>query len=134
MEGKIRVSSGVKKIEVNDAGEYITLPVSDDSFVVQFYKILDRIQTAAQSIPQEGPDIAGNMETVEKIVSLERELKEEVDRLFGEETCRKVFGDILPSVDLFVEFFGSLIPFIEAHRQDRMKKMSKYDAGRTGSV
>lgn len=131
---KIRISSGVQKIEVNDEGETILLPVSDDGFIVAFYKLLDRVQTAAQSIPQTGEDIAGNMEAVETVVALEQELREKVDGLFGPETCRKVFGPILPSMDLFVEFFGSLLPFIEAHRDKRLAKMSKYDAGRTGTL
>lgn len=131
---KIRISSGVKKIEVNDEGEYILLPVSDDGFIVEFYKLLDRIQTAARDLPENGEDIAGNVEAVETIVALEKELREKVDRLFGPDTCRKVFGPILPSMDLFVEFFGSLIPFIEAHKNERLAKMSKYDAARTGTL
>ena len=43
MENKIRVASGVKKIEVNDDGEVISFPVSDDNFVVRFYHLMDGI-------------------------------------------------------------------------------------------
>ena len=131
---KIRVSRGVRTIEVNDDGETILLPVSDDGFIVAFYKLLDRVQTAAKSFPEGGEDTAGSMEAVEQIVALEQELREQEDGLLGAETCRKVFGPILPSMDLFVEFFGSLLPFIEAHRDERLAKMSKYDAGRTGTL
>ena len=70
---------------------------------------------------------------MEKFVAVEKETKREVDELFGDGTCRKVFGDILPSMDLFVEFFGSLLPFFEEYKQDRMRRMGKYGAERTGS-
>ncbi len=32
----IRVDSGIKKIEVNDAGEYIEIPTGDASFFERF--------------------------------------------------------------------------------------------------
>lgn len=134
MENKIRINSGVKRIEVNDDGEFILLPVSDDGFVMEFYRLMDYVKEAAEKIPLEEPeDITGRISTVDKIVEIEKETKGKVDGLFGEGTCRKVFGDILPSMDLFVEFFGSLIPFLEEYKADRMKKMGKYGAQRTGS-
>lgn len=48
MENKIRIASGVKKIEVNDEGEFISLPVADDNFVVRFYRLMDGIGERAQ--------------------------------------------------------------------------------------
>lgn len=134
MENKIRVASGVKKIEVNDDGEFISLPVADDNFVVRFYRLMDGIGERAKEIGSEIPEyITGKIEAVEKVVAVEKETKREVDELFGDGTCRKVFGDILPSMDLFVEFFGSLLPFFEEYKQDRMRRMGKYGAERTGS-
>lgn len=134
MENKIRVASGVKKIEVNDDGEFISLPVADDNFVVRFYRLMDGIGERAKEIGAKFRKILLERSMrVEKVVAVEKETKREVDELFGDGTCRKVFGDILPSMDLFVEFFGSLLPFFEEYKQDRMRRMGKYGAERTGS-
>lgn len=133
MNGKIRISNGVKKIEVNDDGEFILLPVSDDGFVLNFYRLMEDIKKRGNELSEE----IGGEETVdyvEKIVAVEREIKQKVDALFGDGTCKKVFGDILPSMDLFVEFFGSLVPFLEEYKNERTAKMEKYNAGRTGSA
>lgn len=132
MDGKIRVSSGVKKIEVNDQGEYIILPLSDDSFVSRFYKLLDEIKRTGEELAKspDTPDIT----TVDSIVELEKSVRTKTDELFGAETCRKVFGDVLPSMDLFVEFFGQLVPYFEEYKRERLAKMNKYDAQRTGSA
>lgn len=133
MNGKIRISNGVKKIEVNDDGEFILLPVSDDGFVLSFYRLMEDIKKRGNELSEE---IGGEetVDSVEKIVAVEREIKQKVDALFGDGTCKKVFGDILPSMDLFVEFFGSLVPFLEEYKNERTAKMEKYNAGRTGSA
>lgn len=133
MNGKIRISNGVKKIEVNDDGEFILLPVSDDGFVLSFYRLMEDIKKRGNELSGE---IGGEetVDSVEKIVAVEREIKQKVDALFGDGTCKKVFGDILPSMDLFVEFFGSLVPFLEEYKNERTAKMEKYNAGRTGSA
>lgn len=133
MNGKIRISNGVKKIEVNDNGEFILLPVSDDGFVLSFYRLMEDIKKSGNELSEE---IGGEetVDSVEKIVAVEREIKQKVDALFGDGTCKKVFGDILPSMDLFVEFFGSLVPFLEEYKNERTAKMEKYNAGRTGSA
>lgn len=134
MENKIRISSGTRRINVNDEGDVILLHLDDDSFCLGFYKLMDYVQSAAQQVPCAGEDIAGSVATMEQIVSLEEDTRQKVDVLFGANTCRKVFGDKLPSMDLFVEFFGSLVPFLEEYKAERMKRMDKYDAGRTGSA
>ncbi len=126
---KIRVGSSIKKIEVNDEGGYILLPLSDNDFTVRFYRLLEDLQRSGEKV-----DIIGTVEGVEQIVEIEKSVKERVDALFGPDTCRKVFGDITPSLDLFVEFFGALLPFFEAYKEERMRRMGKYAADRTGSA
>lgn len=128
---KIRLSGHIKRIEVNDEGEVILLPLSDDGFVLNFYKLMEGMQASGKNLTA---DITADVDGVEKIVSLEQETKQKVDALFGEGTCRKVFGDVLPSMDLFVEFFGLLLPYFEEYKAERMRKMGKYDARRTGSA
>ena len=125
----IRVGSSIKKIEVNDEGGYILLPLSDNDFTVRFYRLLEDLQRSGEKV-----DIIGTVEGVEQIVEIEKSVKERVDALFGPDTCRKVFGDITPSLDLFVEFFGALLPFFEAYKEERMRRMGKYAADRTGSA
>ena len=43
----IRVQSAVKKIEVNDNGEYISLNLGDSSFPERFFAMVDNIQKRA---------------------------------------------------------------------------------------
>lgn len=127
----IRVSSGTKKIEVNDEGEFILLPLGDDGLTRGFYNLLDDLLKRAEDAKITDEDITGSMD---QIVKLNSETAEKVDGLFGPGTCKKVFGDITPGLDLFMDFFFQILPFFEENAKKREEKMKKYDARRTGSV
>ena len=111
-------------------GIEIQVPDQDAVLPMEAYTEQEFRQTREK---QETADITGQLDLVEKIVAIERKTKQDVEELFGEGTCRKVFGEILPSMDLFVEFFGSILPFFEEYKKERMRKMGKYGADRTGS-
>ena len=130
MENTLRIN-GVKRIEVNDDGDCITIPVGDDSFLRGFYEALDDIQKAAASVKIDGDDILVAMDTV---IDFDRQTSEKVDGLFGEGTCRKVFGDgVLPGLEMILEFFAAVVPYLEEYRKDRAAALGKYSAARRGS-
>lgn len=131
MENSIRIDSGTKRIEVNDNGDVILLPLGDDGFVRDFYKLVDSFREKAQTVTVDENDIVGSMDRVSE---LNAGLRDQTDKLFGEGSCKKVFGDITPGVDLFLEFFTQLLPFFEEHTRKRVARMNKYSAGRSGSV
>ena len=131
MGNSIRIDSGTKRIEVNDDGEVILLPLGDDGFTRDFYKMLDGLQKKADAMKVDENDIIGSMD---RVAAMNAGLKAEVDKLFGAGTCKKVFGDITPSIDLMTDFFFQLLPFFEEYANKRTSRMSKYSAGRTGSV
>lgn len=139
----IRVSTGVKKIEVNDEGEYITLNFADQDFPRRVFAMMDRVQERADKAKDEEGEIVaahpdGSFEQARALtdfnVELHRYVMAEVDGVFGEGTCRKVFGDIVPGIDLFQDFFEQLMPYFEQFGKERQEKMSKYSAARTGNV
>ena len=85
----IRVNSGVKVIEVNDKGETISLPLSDDSFVKGFFDLLNEIKDKATAISEKKGDV---LDTLDDIVAFDKDVRDKIDALIGENTCAKVFG------------------------------------------
>lgn len=139
----IRVNTGDKKIDVNDNGDYIVLNLSDSSFPDRFFSMVDRVQEHAAEAEARAKELEGRLEPgseamLRAAASLYRELHEgvmaEVDALFGADTCRKVFGDIVPGIELFDDFFTQLMPYFEQFGKERAKRLSKYSAARTGNV
>lgn len=75
-------------------------------------------------------------ESTVELVEAERRLniyfRDAIDEVFGEGTCRKVYGDILPSIEMHLQFFDALRPYFEEEAQRRQQKMNRYSAKRRG--
>lgn len=133
MSDKISVNSGVKVIEVNDAGETISLPLGDQAFTNGLLELMQLFSVKAGEVAQACKNIdivadaSAKAEQLSTAASLNlkvcTEMKERVDALFGDEVCRKVFGDIVPSMTAFSDFFDQLAPFIEEYGREREAKL-----------
>lgn len=137
---KIRIARNIKRIEVNDNGEFITLDFDDLNLPYRYYGMIKRLEKDrvkfAQELQEKLRDKTG-MDSAEELVNAERELniyfRDAIDEVFGEGTCRKVYGDILPSIDMHLQFFDAIRPYFEEEAQRRRQKMNKYSAKRSGS-
>lgn len=137
---KIRIARNIKRIEVNDNGEFITLDFDDLNLPYRYYGMLKRLEKDrvkfAQELQEKLRDKTG-MDSAEELVNAERDLniyfRDAIDEVFGEGTCRKVYGDILPSIDMHLQFFDAIRPYFEEEAQRRRQKMNKYSAKRSGS-
>lgn len=139
----IRVNNGAKKIEVNDNGDYITLDFGDNSFPDRFFNLIDNVEKraeeaipAAQKIAEEHEENseAFMRETAALWRKVHEDIMEEVDAFFGPGTCKKVFGDIVPGVELYDDFFRQLMPYFEEFSRERAAKLEKYSPARMGNV
>ena len=137
---KIRISRNIKRIEVNDNGEFITLDFDDLNLPYRFYAMLKRLEKDrikfAQQLQERFKDKSGS-DSTEELVEAEHDLniyfRDAVDEVFGEGTCRKVYGDILPSIDMHLQFFDAIRPYFEEEAKRRRQKMSRYSAKRSGN-
>lgn len=143
----IRVDTGVKKIEVNDEGETISLNFADQSFPARYFAMVDEFEACQPEFQKEAEKLdqafqekqISDYEYSRGAASLSLKMhtffKERVDGLFGADTCRKVFGDIVPSVDQYCDFMAQLAPYFEKYGKERQKKlMQKYSPKRKGNV
>lgn len=140
---RIRVNTGEKKIEVNDNGDFITINFSDHDFLARFFSMLDRVEALAKDAEPKEAEIRANLlddntSLIRALSALDNEIHRaimaEVDGLFGPDTCKKIFGDIVPGIELYDDFFNQLQPYIQQFGEERAKRMSKYSASRTGNV
>lgn len=143
----IRVDTGVRKITVNDEGETISLNFTDQSFPVRYFNMVDEFQSQQEIFQKEEDDLIKECEenqlseyermrkTAAFNLKIHEFFKERVEALFGADACRKVFGDIVPSVDMYMDFISQLAPYFEKYGKERQKKlMQKYNPKRKGNV
>lgn len=136
---KIRIARNVKRIEVNDDGEFIDLDFDDLNLPYRYYAMLKRFEKDRAEFSRElSEKLKGKnaAESTEELVEAERRLniyfRDAIDEVFGEGTCRKVYGDLLPSIEMHLQFFDALRPYFEEEAQRRQQKMSRYSAKRRG--
>ena len=135
---KITISSGVKKIQVNDSRECITFDTRDQGFLAEMVALtkyfeakrpeyqakLAEIEAMPSSTQEE--QIARAAAACDFNMKVCEHLKQQVDNIFHDEVCRKVFGNITPTVDVFAEFFLQLAPIVRIAQMERQEKVRKY--------
>lgn len=129
---KIRVNTGVK-IEVNDSGDVIVARLDDNQFISKFYDIVDVMENVSGYMKSEEMKGKEGREQLAAITEKTKDIMAEIDNLFGANSCKKVFGDIVPSGYALADFFDQLIPIFEEFADERQKSISaKYNRSRKG--
>ncbi len=132
-DGSISVKSSLR-INVNDEGGVILIPVEDTQFIADFFDMLDAFSQASESIRRK---TAGkNMEEQVKPVAEEmRGMMTQLDNLFGEGCCQKVFGNIVPTPYIMADFFDQMVPILNKYANSRQSKIAeKYSKNRGGGT
>lgn len=137
MSDSIRVQRPGKKIEVNDAGEYITLDLYDTGFMGHVLDLIKEFEDGAKSLSAQAE--AASRESVDEIRELARKSDEEcgklaakIDEVFGDGASRKIFGERTPGLYELADFFtqlGALLKKYSAERDSEIEeKIAKYKA------
>lgn len=129
---QIRVNSGIV-IEVNDNGDTISVNVEDQGFIDKFYGFYDRIEATSKEMDSPEIKAKGEREQLDIMISKTKEIMADIDNMFGENACKKVFGDIIPNPYLIADFLDQLTPIAEQYMDARQKKISeRYSRNRKG--
>lgn len=156
---KIRIDTGIKEIEVNDSGDSIKIPVNDTAFYKRFVEAFNRFEEKQTGIDRRSKELSEkypekeqgdgreeeaegdpgiNMEMFGDALDLYsevcRETCLEIDNIFGEGCCSKVFPGVKePGIDMIMEFFEQILPIMEKFMDEKKKNMiQKYGKKRRG--
>lgn len=133
---KLRIDTGVRKIEVNDNGDYIMLQVADQSIPAKLKKFVKAATDKLNKLSElsESENEADTEAAEELAYELDVFAKASIDDIFGDGTCKKVFGDIVPPIEMYIEFIEAITPYFQEYALNRAKKLSKYSPNRMGSA
>lgn len=129
---KISLKRGIT-VEVNDNGDTIELNLEDQKFVDRFYQLIGKLDEVKKNVNEANVRQMSDGDKLQYLIGQTEEILTEIDGIFGEGCCRKVFGDIVPNPYLIAEFFEQMTPIIEKYMQERKKKINeKYSRQRRG--
>ena len=144
---KLRVDSGIKNIEVNDNGDYISIPISDAAFYERFGALMMNFEQKQAEIEQKAAelsekhkdkpddDVDAIVDSIQLYSDLCRYTCDELDKLFGEGCCKKVFAGIKnPGIELIGDFFDQITPLLNQYAKERNQKIElMYNRNRKGA-
>jgi len=136
----IRIDSGVKRIAVNgDEKRVIEFNPEDIVFMEKFYGLIKQFEVKEAEFRQRAEEI-GAVEAVDELgspvntaesIRLALELcdylRGQIDTVFGAGTSQKAFGEAR-TLNMFVQFFEGITPFIQGARNEKLKKYRKVNA------
>lgn len=129
---KISIKSGIV-VEVNGKGETITVNVEDQNFIDRFYKLIEKLDAVKEKVIEVGSKGKSDHEKLQIVIDQTKELMTDIDGVFGDGCCLKVFGDIVPNPYLIAEFFEQMTPVLKQYADERRDRISKkYNRGRKG--
>lgn len=129
LDGSIHIKSCLR-VCVNDVGDVILIPIEDTQFIEDFFNMLEEFSEANEKIRTK----VSNLEGVEQVKPIKEEIKgmmAELDRIFGEESCKKIFGNIIPTPYAMAEFLDQMVPILQKYTNERQSKIAeKYSKNR----
>lgn len=144
---KLRVDNGIKNIEVNDNRDYISIPISDAAFYERFGALIKNFEQKQKEIEQKSAalsekhkdkpddDVDSIVDSIQLYAELCRDTRAELDTLFGDGCCKKVFFGIEnPSVELIGDFFDQITPLLNQYAKERNQRINLvYNRNRKGA-
>lgn len=133
MAEEIRLNRGVP-IVVNDEGETIIMNPENQNFIEKFYGLVDKLDDLSAEMQSETVKQMDEHESLLLLIERTKSIMTEIDIMFGPESCRKIFGNIVPGPYLIADFFDQLKPIAERYANGRQKEISKkYNGNRKGA-
>ena len=114
----IRVNTGNLKIEVNDNGDTIILR-KDMGFINKVMSFSDGLSALQKEFNEKAKVIdKDDFNAMQSLLyDTHKQLHDALDIIFGNDTCKKVFGDgevdVIPTLDQVADFCEQLIPYIQ---------------------
>lgn len=158
-----KVSGQLKKVELNEFGDFILINTGDASFSKRFSELikwmdgkneeLNKIAAEMGEKYKDSPmihtDEEGNTEVdteqfslyIKVKTDLYTECSNKIDALFGQDTLRKYFRafyeinpDFIPDEECIMDFLEEISPVLETIYNERFKQINqKYNKNRKGS-
>lgn len=126
---QIRIKRGIE-VGVNDNGDSIFIDAENTLWVKKYKLLTDKISKIASEVEETKVE---ESDEIDFVIEKMNEITSALDEMFGENACKKVFGDIVPSPVAVIEFFSLLTPIVEKYSKERNEQiLSKYSTKRKG--
>ena len=128
----LQINTGEIRLSINgDTGNQIVFNPSDILFAEKFYRLIGSFQVRVAEYKQRAEELERstandenglpvNMEArIEHLKEACAFIRSEIDKLFGEGTSLRAFGETL-NLDVFIQFFRGITPYVKKARSEKV--------------
>ena len=133
MEKLKNIAAGTE-VQVNDQGDTIICNFGSQEFYAGFKDLVENLEKIQHYVAGSEFKAKSEREQLQIMINKTHDIMHDIDRVFGAETCKKVFGDITPNPFMIADFFDQICPIAEKYTNGRTKELyEKYNRGRKGN-
>ena len=124
-DGEIKLQRGIKRIKLNEKGDYLELRINDFTLTRKFSEFLEEVQ----KIINVGKE-SESLETLEKLKLLEEKqtmVAEKINNFFGEDVCQKTFGTNCPYINDITDFLMGISELIQKFTGEKISNFKKIE-------
>ena len=129
-----RSNATVVRINVNDDGYCVELPVANDVWIKTFADFLTDAKRKAGERQAAISNTDDDMEKIDQLIGFDEDIKAGFGKVFGEDAYKEIFGSDLVGVEYVIEFLEACMPYVEKRVEHRNKAFEKYSPDKTGGV
>lgn len=112
-----------KRVKINEAGDFIEIPMNDSSYPKRFRDFINKIYEFSKELENKNDSISED-ELFDIATDIHAKIGREIDSFFGKDMCNKIFGTNSPYIDSILEFFEKFSGLINEFFEDRLNKFS----------
>lgn len=111
------------EIEVNDQGDTIICNFGSQEFYAGFKDLVENLEKIQRYVAGSEFKAKSEREQLQIMINKTHDIMHDIDRVFGADTCKKVFGDITPNPFMIADFFDQICPIAEKYTNGRTKEL-----------
>lgn len=128
------IEKTLKRIKINDEGEYIEFSLDDEKFLGFFGDLVNwldeqtgrGVELSKEKMRILDSECALDTQALADVLREEEEMSRQacrkIDAMFGAETCKKIFGDGTPRLYSVFDFIEQFSKLVERFANERNKK------------
>lgn len=126
---KLIFDNGNKKVQVNEQGDYIIIPMGDNSFPQRIVEFTEEVEKIYEQLIEKEEEMSERKADITEKSKVRADIFINIgisfDRMFGNGSCLKVFGNNAPGQDLMIQFLEGLEPLVKKYAIERQKNIEE---------
>lgn len=124
-DGEIKIQRGIKRIKLNENGDYLELRINDFTLTRRYSEFLEEVQKII-NLDKETESL-GTSEKLKLLEEKQTMVAQKINSFFGDDICQKAFGTNCPYIDDITDFLMGISELIQKFTGEKISNFKKIE-------